>query len=484
MKKNISYIILSIFMVIVIISCDDMLNLTPKSSITVNSMWKDSGDAKAALNGAFNRFRAAFQKNYIIWGDYRCGFYGDGIALGSAERGTIWRNQIVSSDIGTNWEELYKAINDCNLIIKYTPNIHFDKQNEKNHILASAYFLRAYMYYNIGRIWGDAPVLVDGFESDDQEGLYPSRDPVEMIFLQVEQDLNNSSALVASEATAPWEVTMEAIAMLQTDFYLWQAKVNGKTEAIDKADIALRKVIDSKLSLSDTYEEVFRDDTDPERIFSIAFVEIENDNSFARDFLINITNIAEIEYVNNPIQVGSHAQWVTLTEEYTDFITGTIPDSRSNINVSEFTTPRGRSYRWINKYIGTWKEGTRIFDSDIPIYRYAEALLFKAEIEIARNNFSGALVYLNQITKRAYGIDNYHSGTYSQAEIETILLDERLKEFASEGKAWFDLIRLGQVFNRVETLKGRENEQNILLWPVNNASINTNPSITQTPGYE
>lgn len=465
-----------------LVSCGDMLNLTPKSSITQNSMWKDAGDAKAALTGAFNRFRTAFQENYIVWGDYRCGFYGDGIAAGSAERGTIWRNQITPSDIGTNWESLYKAINDCNLIIKHVPDIQFDDA-EKKHILASALFLRAYMYYNIGRIWGDAPLLLDGFESDDQEGLYPFRDPVEEIFSHIEQDLNNASAMVGQDESAPLGVTQEAIAMLQTDFYLWEAKVNGKTDAVDKADETVKKVIGS-MELSENYEDVFRNDMDPERIFSIAFVEAENVTSFTNDFLINVTNVAESEFVNNPIQVGSTAQWVTLTDEHTAFIRGTDYDSRSDVNISEFTTPQGRSYRWINKYLGTWKGGTRIFDSDLPIYRYAEAVLFKAEIEICRHNFTEALTYINQIAKRAYGIDDYYSGTYSQTEIETILLDERLKEFATEGKAWFDLIRFGQVFSRVESLHGRENEENILLWPVNNESINTNPNIKQTPGYD
>lgn len=480
--KKIYVTIIFVLSALGLTSCEDMLNLTPKSSITQNSMWKDAGDAKAALNGAFNRFRAAFQENYIVWGDYRCGFYGDGIAAGSADRGTIWRNQITPSDMGTNWDGLYKAINDCNLIIKHVPSISFD-DTEKKQILASAYFLRAYMYYNIGRIWGDAPLLLDGFESDDQEGLYPSRNPVENIFSHVEQDLNTALTMVGQNVSAPWDVTKEAIAMLQTDFYLWEAKVNGKTDAINKADEAIKKVIGT-MELSEKYEDVFRNDDDPERIFSIAFVEAENSTSFTNDFLINVTNVAESEFINNPIQVGSSAQWVTLTDEHTAFIKGTISDSRSDVNISEFTTPQNRSYRWINKYLGTWKEGTRIFDSDLPIYRYAEALLFKAEIEVMRQNYQEALIYINKIAKRAYGIDNFYSEAYSQTEIETILLDERLKEFATEGKAWFDLIRFGQVFSRVESLQGRENEKNILLWPVNNESINTNPNIKQTPGYD
>jgi hypothetical protein len=57
-----------------------------------------------------------------------------------------------------------------------------------------------------------------------------------------------------------------------------------------------------------------------------------------------------------------------------------------------------------------------------------------------------------------------------------------MKEFAAEGKTWWDFIRFGVVFTKVPGLTGREDEQNVLLWPVNSASINGNPNIKQTPG--
>lgn len=482
MKKHILFGIIA-FSGLLMASCDSILDVTPQSSITANSMWQNSGDAKAALNGAFNRFRTAYATNYLVWGDFRTSFYGNGIANGAVERGTVWDNQLIPSSMGTNWAALYTAINDCNLILKYTPGISFTSDNEKNQILGSAYFLRAFMYFTIARIWGDAPVLTEGFESDSQEGLFPVRNPVSEIYDQIEKDLDQAIALINS-TKAPLEVSKNAVSMLQADFYLWTAKHAGEGSiALEKADAAINGVLNSGLSLSNSYESIFRDDDNDEIIFSIAFIEAENASPYSKDFLLGLADVNS-EYVNNPVQVGSHAHWMTFTPKHKDFLWGVENDSRASVNVSDFTTSEGKYFSWINKYLGTWKEGTRIFDSDIRIYRYAEALLFKAEIEIARNNFSGALVYLNQIAKRAYGVDNYYSGTYSQAEIETILLDERLKEFASEGKAWFDLIRMGQVFNRVETLKGRENELNILLWPVDNASINTNPAITQTPGYE
>lgn len=484
MKNKIIYrTILSVCLGFGVVSCDSMLDLTPKSSITVNSMWEDASDAKAGLTGAFSRFRSAFQTEYAIWGDYRTGFYGNGNDNGSVNNGNIWLNQLIPSARGTNWANLYTAINDCNLVLKHTPGIRFDREDEKNHILGSAYFLRAYMYYYIGRIWGDAPVLTEGFESDDQEGLFPVRDPAAKVFEQVESDLLKAFELVSTSGKAPWEITRAAVCMLQTDFYLWRAKVNRQPDALEKADAALTQVLNAGLPLSDSYESVFRDDENTEIIFSIAFIEAENTSSFAGDYLLNLNNVPS-DLQNNPIQIGSHAQWVSLTPEHRDFIHSTEGDTRADVNISDYATDDGKYFSWINKYLGTWKEGTRIFDSDLRLYRYAEALLFKAEIEIARNNVAAALPYLNRIAKRAYGKDRFYSGSYSQAQAETILLDERLKEFCTEGKSWFDLIRFGKVFERVETLKGKENELNILLWPVHNASINTNPAITQTPGYD
>ena len=484
MKKRILYFSLSLFITLGLFSCDSWLDLVPESSITTGSMWKSSSDAKAALTGSLNRFRLAFQTDYISWGDYRTGFYGNGSGNGAVARGPIWLNQLTSSTMSTNWNALYTAINDCNLVLKYTPGISFNIEDEKNHILGSAYFLRAFMYYFIGRTWGDAPILTEGFESDNQEGLFPTRQPVSDMFNQIEQDLNKALELLKpGMGKAPLDVTREAVCMLQTDFYLWQAKVNNKgTDAISKADAAITMVLNSGKNLDNSYEAVFRNDANPELIFSIAFIESENTSPFSNEFLVPLAFISST-YHNNPVQVGGN-HFVSINADHKDFLWSTPNDSRASINISEFTQPADGVYvKWINKYIGTWKSGTRIWDSDIRVYRFAEALLFKAEIEIARNNISGALPYLNRIAKRAYGVDDFYSGVYTQAEIENILVDERLKELATEGKSWFDLIRLGQVFKRVDNLKGRENEQNILLWPVNTSSINTNPAITQTPGY-
>ena len=142
----------------------------------------------------------------------------------------------------------------------------------------------------------------------------------------------------------------------------------------------------------------------------------------------------------------------------------------------------GYRYTWVNKFAGKWADNKRYFISDLPLYRYAEALLFKAEIENERGNVPTALAYLNRVAKRAYGIDNYYTASDYHSFKES-LMTEYLKEFAGEGKSWWNYIRLGYAFTKIESLRGRQNETNILLWPITTACMNENPNIRQTVGY-
>src|SRR5690606_27794217 len=104
-------------------------------------------------------------------------------------------------------------------------------------------------------------------------------------------------------------------------------------------------------------------------------------------------------------------------------------------------------------------------------------------IENEKGNSGSAVDFLNQVAKRAYGVDDYYNQSLSKEEINAAILKERAKEFFFEGKYWWDLIRFGQVFQKVPSLMGRENEQNVLLWPVAFNTINRNDKIVQTLGY-
>ncbi len=464
-------------------SCHDDLMVTQKSEITANSMWISENDATAAMYGMYNQFRLAFNQGYMYWGEYRTGLWGEGLASQS-DRDNTYLNRISSSHAYSNWKDLYTTINDCNLILKYTPEIEFQNEDTRNQVLANALYVRAFCYYWIARIWGDAPLLLSGFESDKQEDLYPSRQPVADIFAQVETDLDEALSKMPESINERNLASKGSIRMLMTDYYLWMAKVrNGGDSALQKAKTALSGVIsDPDYQLLNDYASVFENELNEEIIFAWSYVKDEYTGGYPADYLVP-SQYTSAETIENPVKVGSHQQWCFYTEDYKDFLSSDPRDSRTIVSFEAFyDAPKSQTFQWVNKFAGTWENGTRIFDSDIVVYRYADVLLFNAEIENALGNRSVAITELNKIAKRAYGVDNYYPTTLSAADVNNKILNERMKEFAAEGKTWWDFIRFSVVFTKVPGLVGRENEQNVLLWPVHSSSINSNPNIKQTPG--
>ena len=482
--KRIKYIT-AISFVLIFFACQDNLNIPPQSVVSSSSMWISPGDAISAMYGMLSQFRASMQDDYINWGDYRSSFFGDATGSQGALQ-DLYGNTLDNLDRGTNWQNIYSTINDCNLILKHVPGIEFTIAKDKDFILANAYFIRAFAYFYIARVWGDAPVLLSGFESDKQDDLYPSRSPVSEVLAQVALDIDLALGLFPNDDAGTRKTgSKAAVNMLKADYNLWMAKTqSGGNEALQRANTAVDYVLtNSDYELLGNYESVFRNDENNEIIFAINFELNEYEGGFPADWLVAVQYINDKSLVENPIPVGSHQQWTTFTPAFEAFLYENPLDTRAKVSIDSYDEAGNMLFRWINKYRGDWTDGTRFWTSDVKVYRFAEAIMFKAEIENALGNQAASVTELNKIAKRAYGQDDYYAGTYTKEELDAIILDERLKEFAAEGKSWWDMIRFDVVFDRVLTLNGREGEQNILLWPVHNNSINSNPNITQTAGY-
>jgi starch-binding outer membrane protein, SusD/RagB family len=54
---------------------------------------------------------------------------------------------------------IYKDIKDANVLISRIDNIKWDNQNDRNYLLAEAYWHRSYWYYRLVNSWGDVPFV-------------------------------------------------------------------------------------------------------------------------------------------------------------------------------------------------------------------------------------------------------------------------------------------------------------------------------------
>lgn len=466
-------------------SCLGDLDVVQKSTINSTSMWQTESDMKAAMYGSFYSMRNAFKTNLTYWGDFRSGVVGAGLASFNAS--AFIENRITSSEgNGTSWASLYTCINDCNMILKYADGVEYASENTKNQIKANAHFVRAYCYFFIVRIWGDAPLMLSGIESD-KDDIMPSRVGAGEIYEQIARDIASAEELMPESVNERTTGSLGAINMLKADYYLWLYKTrNGGAEALTAAEAGVDAVLSNKnYDLLSDYASVFSsaNKNNKEIILTLHMEINEMEGGYPENYLIPTSKYTDAASYrdNDLVKTGSQDQWYSLSRSFQEFLYEEPLDKRATTNFMTYTIPEtGKSYSWINKFTGEWINNTRYFSSDIPLYRYSEALLFKAEIE---NLQSGdPLKYLNEVAKRAYGVDNYYSDT-DAVSINEDIFNERLKEFSSEGKSWWDYIRMGYAFTKIPSLVGRQNETNILLWPISAACFEDNPNIRQTVGY-
>ena len=126
------------------------------------------------------------------------------------------------------------------------------------------------------------------------------------------------------------------------------------------------------------------------------------------------------------------------------------------------------------------KNGTKdgkLIDNDIVLFRFADALLMRAEAKL-RNGMDGQADF-DAVRRRAWMNER-------QISLEA-LLDERLLELCWEGWRRQDLIRFGQYESLFEgdefDEKVNESDHHTTVYPIPGDIITLNPIITQNKGY-
>lgn len=139
---------------------------------------------------------------------------------------------------------------------------------------------------------------------------------------------------------------------------------------------------------------------------------------------------------------------------------------------------------------------------DIPLMRFAEAYLLRAEARFRQGNSQGAADDINVLRDRAF--KDYRqiapgAGKVSASDISIdFILDERIRELVGEENRRFTLMRTGQLANRVNMMvtKWAEKSENkrisdfdankhiLLPIPLTEIQLNKDAKLEQNPGYE
>ncbi len=395
-----------------------------------------------------------------------------------------------------SWTNLYTCIDQCNSVIKYAPSVEMSDET-RSYCLGNAYFVRAYVYYWIARVWGDAPVILTPTESTGRE-IYPSRSPRAEVYAQVAQDIESALTHITSNAKGCYYATVDNINMLKADFALWMyAAQKGGDSYLTMAGEALDAV--TRTPLLGKFADVFdvKNKANKEIAFAL-HVDATNEvhsASYIQRFIWGSTQVkASYRNVEGGVPVSSN-QWFCYADEFIGELKRNKEqnnDQRSDVTYMERTgvSDMYEKVGWPNKFTGDWSSGTLLYDDDLILYRYAQYYTMLAELRYHRKDYSGALTALNTLAQRAYGKANFYTDS-SAAAVRQALVDENLKEFAEEGNVYFTLIRLGAIhdYNPYRYVDGLgqcgidTSRPNQLLMPVSKKAMNKNNKITQTQGW-
>ena len=167
---------------------------------------------------------------------------------------------------------------------------------------------------------------------------------------------------------------------------------------------------------------------------------------------------------------------VTLTKEIT------LKDA-STLNVGNDLNGRSQGYRNIKFYMDL-KTTDREQSNDVPIFRYADVLLMKAEALLRGADATledTPMSLMNQI--RSY----VHAPQLTAAPSLTDLLDERAREFCDESWRRNDLIRFGLFEQpwgfKQYSEKGDATSKHYRVFPLPDNALETNTQWQQNKGY-
>ncbi|MDD7915324.1 RagB/SusD family nutrient uptake outer membrane protein [Polaribacter ponticola] len=505
MKKYI-YIIVAM---VIFSSCSDELDLVSPSELTAAGFWDTEVGAATAHTGIYANLRSE-ARDFWLLGEIRSDIWGGRTYESASYTSLIESNISVANAPFGGWAGFYSRIHRINDFLINVPNITFTNESDKNHMIAQAYGLRALYYYTLLKTWGDVPLITEPFPTDDLGALSQARSSSAEVMAQIKSDIAASLSSFGSDGSF-WNGSRvywskAATLALKGDVFIWSGNIMGGGSAdFTEAKSALQQIAALGVSLAPNISDLWgvNKEGNNEFIFAISYTQDQASNIF-NSFTGRTTEIhpnyndngdlmgpvGGLDFViSGANRYGQSEKTILLLDDNDDarkdatFIR-LYTDDNGGAGYTSYNEPKyfGSIFK---KFLGRVDGTQRIFENDVPLYRYADVVLMLAEAKNLLNEDPSGEI--NQIRQRAYGA-NYVALTHgytnaSQTNNANAILDERYKEFIGEGKRWWDLRRAGAsfVYNNVSFISS--NDSHLLLFPITNDMIGRNPSLVQTTGY-
>lgn len=529
------------------VSCNDFLDILPTNDVVLENFWTEKADVTSVLSSCYETLASSDAlMRMSVWGEVRSENIVAGASISNSLNEILKENILPTNDY-CNWARFYEAINRCNIVCHYAPEVQALDPNyseaEMKANIAEAVTLRSLAYFYLIRAFRDVPYVTEPSIDDTQNYIVPAtpfNDVLNALIADLESVKNDAvrryyvdesgSSYVNSSRITRW-----AVYALLADLYLWNGDWDNaikycdliidykrqqyeemlqregtitEIDLIDSIPMILTKPVGSTTSGND-YSELFVKGNSFESIFELYFKSNQT-NSLVSSYYCNGTNLqgnfAAPSTLFDGIASGEKTDGVFKASDARFYESIRMNNSRYAITKytmdgASFMYSGGKMTAINNPRIG---EPTR---ANWIIYRLSDALLIKAEALIERNltgDLDLAFRLIDVVNRRANDTGSGSSKlsktgyTDSQSAMESLVLEERHREFIYEGKRWFDLVRFARREGKTtrlsdlctrklqegkNTIKIKLADPNIIYFPYFKNELKVNPLLKQNPAY-
>lgn len=476
-------------------SCaESFLDTVSKTEPNSNNYYKTETQAERALIGCYDGWRQIssqpgtypFMIASTIMSDECYGGSGmsDGFGAQNIDQFSTAPGPSEMNMFELDWKSYYAGLFRCNTLITQVDNVDWSSEAKKNRILGEARAIRAFLYFDMVRLWGNIPLFTEP-SNENREQADP-KDVYAVIFSDLKFAMENIPADAYTSADSFGRITKYACEAILARAYLFYngymggdpVTVEGTT--ITKAD-ALAACED--IIASDRYKLVpdfknlwpaaslvpladgsigwdpekstYAGDANSEVILCQMFTPTQdyNGNNDSNRWLVNIGmrglnsspygkgwGLATIspKYYSSLFTANDTRRVASAIDLAGEGVTGSADYANALKDWREYTGYSNKKYCPLvfgnNSSAATNPDGTGDFMTQNAqtwiIMRYADVLLMAAEL-----GSSNGSAYLDQVRTRA--------GLGHLALNQQNIMEERARELAFEGVRYWDLLRQG-----------------------------------------
>lgn len=499
----------------------------PKGSLTDANFYQTQADAVAALTAVYSTLTTDINNDFPIYGrnlNLLIENTSDNQVYSPSNTNPDVRALGTATYVSTNdrvrklYAQHYWGINRANIAVDKIAQIpasaFVDPTRPALDLIREARFIRALLYFNLVRMFGDVPLVLHDAGTVADASKLVDRTPREQVYQQIIADLD-SAALLPAVAAGPntGRVTAGAAHALLAKVYVtrheWDHAVAELRKVITAGTAGLNEETEGNYGydLFPNFADAFQPATKNgrEHIFSAQFNGtaggFTSTNTLSSFNWSNASYTADIPAtgVVDQFEIGDQRRDVTFYDSLLNQTTGKLV-KWPYFNFLKFVD---QSTGFVTALQGNQGANSRV---NFPVIRYSEVLLLYAE---ALNELNGptadAYAAINIVRGRAFHsytaggnyTDHGHDlAGLTQQSFRDSVFQERRREFIQECQRWFDLVRRddqgpGQYYlSSVAAMPGNPKVAAALkdtIFPIPQSELDLysglNPNFKQNPGW-